>query len=465
MIPARGGQGQELSTSSRRRDILSLVRLTAIWLLMAMTSGARATAAAPLEPGPAPIFDGGDAATCAFPAVVALDNGDSRCTGTLVHPRVVLYAAHCGAGEMVIGFGESADAPARSVQPATCMTHPDYAGTGDTGADWAFCLLKEPAPVPPIPVALGCERDLIETGGTATIVGYGESEAGTGAGPKRWAEAPIRLIFDTYIEVGGLTQPGACAGDSGGPALIQASDGTWRTFGIASVNANGCGGIGHYALAWDAALWVEQSAGVDITPCHDDAETWQPDFRCAAFAGAASAGAGAWTDWCAEAPRGAASTSCGPAFDAQADSTPPTATITSPTETTFPGPEVALVVDVDATDQGWGVAKVSLEVDGSLEASDDEPPFSFPDVVLPEGSWELVAIAEDAAGLSSRSEPLNLEVGVGGATGGPAPGEGCGCASAGSPAPWLALALWLLHRRRGARAGATGSDRAISGPR
>lgn len=433
---------------------------------MAMTSGARATAsAAQPDSGLAPIFDGNDADACAFPAVVALDNGENRCTGTLVHSRVVLYAAHCGAGDMVVGFGDSASAPAHSVEPAQCMTHPDYSGPGDTGADWAFCLLNEPAPVPPIPVALGCERDLIETGGTATIVGYGESEAGVGAGPKRWAEAPIRLIFDTYIEVGGLTQPGVCAGDSGGPALIQTSDGTWRTFGIASVNANGCGGIGHYALAWDAAPWVEENAGVDITPCHDDTEAWQPDFRCASFAGAASAGAGAWTDWCTEAPRGGASTSCGPAFDAEADSTPPSVKITAPTETTFPGPEAALDVDIDATDQGWGVAKVSLEIDGSLEATDDAPPFSFPDVVLAEGSWELVAIAEDAAGLTSRSEPLAIAVGTDAATGGPAPEEGCGCGSERPPTPWLALAAWLLCRRRGARSGASGPDRAMPGPR
>ena len=34
---------------------------------------------------------------CGFgPAVVVLRGGGTMCTGTLVHPEVVLYAAHCG---------------------------------------------------------------------------------------------------------------------------------------------------------------------------------------------------------------------------------------------------------------------------------------------------------------------------------------------------------------------------------
>lgn len=404
------------------------------------------------RPGPAPIFSGTEAEVCAFPAVVSLDNGDSRCTGTLVHPRVVLYAAHCGAGAMKIGFGESAAAPAEVVTPSRCMTNPDYTGPGDEGSDWAFCVLAEPVDVPPIPVAFGCEQATVETGATAVIVGFGEATEGAGDGPKRWAEAPIRLVFDEYVEVGGLTKPGACAGDSGGPALIQASDGTWRTFGVASVHVDACGGIGHYSFAWEAAAWVEAEAGVDITPCHDADGTWRPDFRCAGFAGAETAGTGAWDDRCAAAPAGPASASCGAAFDASPDTTPPKVTITSPASSSLPGPEAEVVVEVDAQDEGWGVAKVSLEIAGMVEAVDDEPPFVFPAASFPEGTWEIVAIAEDAVGQSTRSEAVTLEVGGDAATGGGDPdGEGCGCRSGAAPgAWWLAFAAWFL-RPRGAR--------------
>src|SRR5687768_132103 len=42
---------------------------------------------------PTSIVGGSEVAACGWPSVVALDG---TCSGTLVHPRVVLYAAHCG---------------------------------------------------------------------------------------------------------------------------------------------------------------------------------------------------------------------------------------------------------------------------------------------------------------------------------------------------------------------------------
>lgn len=422
---------------------------------MALAGEARAVdARTAVSPPPAPIYEGTDAGICAFPGVVSLDNGEARCTGTLVHPRLVLYAAHCGAGSMKIGFGESAAAPARTVEPELCMINPDYAGATDRGHDWAFCRLAEPAPVPVVPVAFGCEQDLVQPQATATIVGFGEATAGSGDGPKRWASAPVRLQFADYVEVGGLGEPAGCNGDSGGPALIQAADGTWRVFGIASVHVGSCGGIGHYAYAWDAVPWLEQSAGLDITPCHDADGTWRPDFRCSSFAAAETAGVGTWDDQCAAAPRGPASASCGDAFDLAPDTTPPTVAITSPTGEPLPGPSANVDIAVDAADVGWGVARVALEIDGAEQAVDDEPPFAFGAATFPAGTYTLVAVAEDAAGLTTRSEPVTLEVGSDPATGGPdATGDeaGCGCRSA--PAPgwlWLALGTWLLRpgRRR-----------------
>lgn len=427
-----------------------------LWLTAALVTGtaagdARAASArTTLEPAPAPIFSGSDAEICAFPGVVALDNGFNRCTGTLVHPRLVLYAAHCGAGDMKIGFGQSAGAPEHVVTPETCMVNPDYAGADDEASDWAFCRLAEPAPVPPIPVALGCEQTGVETGMTATIVGYGQSTSGAGDGPKRVAEAPIRLLLADYVEVGGLTEPGPCAGDSGGPALIKAADGTWRTFGIASVNVGTCGGIGHYSYAANAIPWVEENAGLDITRCHDEGGGWQPDFRCTGFAVADSTGAGAWTDWCAAAPRGPASTSCGPAFDASPDTTPPTVAITSPASGPLPGPSATVAIEVDAADVGWGVAKVSLEIAGEVQAVDDEPPFAFEGAEFPAGEWTVVAIAEDAAGQVTRSEPVTLAVGDDPASGTGGDGDaGCGCRTrAPGGWTWLAFGAWWIRPGR-----------------
>lgn len=422
--------------------------------MMTLAAEARATGARTTPAPPAtPIYGGAEAEICAFPGIVSLDNGDARCTGTLVHPRLVLYAAHCGAGDMKVGFGQSAAAPDHVVTPELCVVNPDYLGTDDEAHDWAFCRLAEPAPVPVVPIAFGCEQDLVQSKSLATIVGYGQTSDGAGDGPKRWAEAPIRLKLADYVEVGGLGEPAGCAGDSGGPALIKAADGTWRVFGVASVHVAACGGIGHYAYAWDAVPWVEQTSGLDLTPCHDPDGTWHPDFRCGAFAPADSAGAGTWADQCAAAPRGPASASCGDPFDVAPDTTPPTVSITSPTGEPLPGPTAKVAIEVAAEDIGWGVARVSLEIDGALQGTDEDPPFGFGEASFPAGTYTLVAIAEDAAGHQTRSEAVTLEVGEDAATGGPDPKEdGCGCTS-GAPAPawaWLALGTWWIRpgRRR-----------------
>lgn len=448
-----GGRNCRAGCSARGiRVMLAPMRTRAgeILTVLAVSVAVGEAQARPLTgsgPAPTPIFSGTEAEACAFPAVVSLDNGGSRCTGTLVHPKVVLYAAHCGAGDMQIGFGESAGAPVEVVTPSRCVTNPDYTGPGDEGADWAFCVLEEAVPVPAIPVAFGCELDLVESGATAVIVGFGEATEGAGDGPKRWAEAPIRLIFEDYVEVGGLTEPGVCAGDSGGPALIQAADGTWRTFGIASVHVDACGGIGHYAFAWNVASWVEAEAGIDITPCHEADGTWHPDFRCAGFAGADTAGVGAWGDGCAAAPRGDAGASCGAAFDASPDTTPPTVSITSATNTKSTPVTGEIAVEVDARDEGWGVARVTLSIGGAVAAVDEEPPFGFPAVTFDAGTWEIVAIAEDAVGLSTQSEPVTLQIGREEEFGGP---DDCNCAS-GPASGWSLLPLvawWFRPRRR-----------------
>ena len=44
------------------------------------------------DPGPG-IFDGMTVPQCGWPTAVSVTSGGGLCTGTLVHPRVVIYAA------------------------------------------------------------------------------------------------------------------------------------------------------------------------------------------------------------------------------------------------------------------------------------------------------------------------------------------------------------------------------------
>ena len=68
-----------------------------------------------------PIIGGSEVAACGWPSVVALDG---TCSGTLVHPQVVLYAAHCGPNVHFVTPGEI-EADGTPVD-AECVVNPDW---------------------------------------------------------------------------------------------------------------------------------------------------------------------------------------------------------------------------------------------------------------------------------------------------------------------------------------------------
>ena len=157
------------------------------------------------------IAHGTDAAECAFPAVVQR-NG---CSATLVHPRLIIYASHCDASLSITKFGESSDSPARQVGVTKCEVNPDYDRVGDSQYDWAYCILEEPVTdIPIVPVAYGCELEIIEESAPVVLSGFGLMQGGVGIGIKRGVDSSINSLEEGTINVGsgGVM---ACPGDSG----------------------------------------------------------------------------------------------------------------------------------------------------------------------------------------------------------------------------------------------------------
>jgi hypothetical protein len=70
-------------------------------------------------------------------------------------------------------------------------------------------------------------------------------------------------------------------------------------------------------------------------------------------------------------------------------------------------------IEIDAHDgDGWGVVEVRIKINGDEQPlTDKDAPYAFP-VQLPKGTYELIAVAEDAAGLIAESPPVVLEIGV-----------------------------------------------------
>ncbi len=379
-------------------------------------AGAPEGVAAPAT-DPVAVHGGTPNETCAWPTAVAVSGGNSLCTGTLVHPRVVMFAAHCGGGNKTILFGEDITKPTKTVKPDLCLVNPDYAGVNDQEHDWGFCRLSDAiTDLPVTPVVYGCETEIVFVGQTAAVTGFGITEEGGNAGIKNWGLTPIRNVGPFSADVGGGNDPGICPGDSGGPAFVKYPDGSWHTFGIASTLTGQCGGVGTHSLTWNAVPWVEQESGIDITVCHDQDGTWNPTHKCTNFyAGEAGVGVGEWLQWCPGTPAGGASNTCGKAFNAEPDNTPPTVAITVPVSADYPDQtSLTTPIEVDADDgDGWGIAVVSLKINGKLQPlTDDEAPYAFANVKFPKGSYELIAVAEDAAGLVTESLPVTLNIGV-----------------------------------------------------
>jgi V8-like Glu-specific endopeptidase len=209
------------------------------------------------------IVGGEPAFSCQWPTVVDM----STCSGVLVHPRIVIYAGHCGQqGE--VQFGNTDAGFTISINYEDCQVHPEWTLSGN---DIAFCEL--PVEVTDIPFVhmLGAAEPLPQVGELVTLVGYGETEAGATNGYKNFGQAPYINIEEGELRIGG-NGTDTCSGDSGGPAMAMQADGTWRVIGITSKADGGsdlCGGISRYTYAPTAVAWVEQVSGIDVSPCFD----------------------------------------------------------------------------------------------------------------------------------------------------------------------------------------------------
>ena len=362
-----------------------------------------------------PLVTGGQSAqTCAWPTAVAVTSGGGLCTGTLVHPRVVTYAAHCGGGSKTITFGESAFGGAFSMQ-GSCQVNPNYTGVSDVTDDYAFCVLNQEVQIPVTPPLLGCELNELTFGREVAIAGFGDGGSSGGAGVKRWGLTTTQGINKgmNLGVAGGMGSPAACQGDSGGPAFVRLADGGWRVWGIVSTGTD-CGNPVNYSLVAGAVPWIEQQSGIDITPCHTAEGEWDPTPSCGGFnASEPGAAFGSWSNGCVGGPVSDLASTCGPPNGAPPDETPPTVSITNPADqSTFPAP-ASVDIDIQAADVGWGIKEVRLLINGvDVGAVDPTAPYGFTGASFPdEGVYQLAAVAVDYAGLETISETVNIGVG------------------------------------------------------
>lgn len=376
---------------------------------------------------PSAIIGGEPVASCEWPSTVFLEN----CTGTLIHPEIVVYAAHCGSAQRV-WFAESmADGVPTppegfSVETESCWTNPDFEIPGqDIGpyraADYAFCKLAEPVlDVPIVPALAGCETTVLTSNTPVTLVGFGGTDQET-FGVKFKVDTVLHYIDDWGVAVIGGGGQSPCAGDSGGPAFVQLPDGSWRAFGIVSgPNVGNCGDAMWFPTIHSAIPDIERESGIDVTPCHHGGNgQWNPSPDCQGFPLEPHNGAGkTWADGCSGGPTLEWSSTCGPVFDESEDLTAPVGAIVAPEDRSRidvpEGEETASALIVaEASDAPSGVSWVELVVNGDTVADSRlvGAPWEW-QVNLPPGVLEFQARMGDWAGNESLTDAVVVGVDV-----------------------------------------------------
>jgi secreted trypsin-like serine protease len=242
--------------------------------LTCLTAGLLSCSASEPQDSESKIYGGVKTKAGEWLSTVALVSGGRMfCTGSAIHPQLVITAAHCIQGSSLpsrigvyVGEGSEGGRVEAQHKVVKMAYSPKYSRNVDGWNDIAYLVLDKPLDLPEsayIPVLTDADEteELLQTGLNAFLVGFGNRDGG-GFGVKYEVDVEITKVGDNEVSLGHSGKD-SCQGDSGGPAFAKLKNGEWRVFGVVS-RGGACGTGGIYGRMNANICWIQEDSGVDL---------------------------------------------------------------------------------------------------------------------------------------------------------------------------------------------------------
>jgi hypothetical protein len=207
------------------------MRLFGVIALSIISVATYAAARRPLAPN---LINGKEAKNGEFPEVVYISMNGGRCTATIVGPRVIVTAAHCGEN------GETAQFQiGQTIYKAKLTRSPIYQeGNPDKDHDISLGLIDKDV----TGIKFASVGGKAQTGTDITLAGYGCTQVGGSGGNDgilRYADSTITRFAGFDMESKKQGGGALCFGDSGGPAFTKLSNPVSEHHFLLGVNSKG----------------------------------------------------------------------------------------------------------------------------------------------------------------------------------------------------------------------------------